>query len=284
MTSVVKIEKDEIIYFKAYLSSRNDILIQETKNPHEAFRAKYNDSTIIGYTSGNIVINNDKIKPIINDILFSIRGHKLNFDIMIGSDEAGKGEWLGPLVIAAVALNPKQVLFLQGEGVRDSKLLKSNNLLSLSNLIKSNSIDYQIISIHPKEFNDVFKQIKLDGGNLNDLLAQKHFLSINNILNKNILNKKIKIVTDEFDKVKTDFIMKDISSYTNIEFIQKPKAEEEIAVAAASILARNEREKIIDDLSNEYSIELRTLNAAEVLTQTFAKNVAKLNYIKKNDL
>ena len=149
MTSVIKIEKDEIIYFKAFLLSRTDVLIQETKSSHESFRVKKNDATIIGYTSGSIVINNDEVKPMINEILYSIREHKLNFDIMIGSDEAGKGEWLGPLVIAAVALNPKQVLFLQGEGVKDSKLLKSNNLASLSNLIKSNSIDYQIIPIYP---------------------------------------------------------------------------------------------------------------------------------------
>ena len=134
--------------------------------------------------------------------------------------------------------------------------------------------------LYPKDFNRLFKQIKLDGGNLNDLLAQKHFTSINNILTSSIIQKKIKIVIDEFDKVKTDYIMKDISSHSNIELIQKPKAEEEIAVAAASILARNEREKILDDLSIEFNVEIRSLSEADVISQPFLKDIAKVSYLK----
>lgn len=283
MTSVVKIEKDEVIYFKAFLSSRNDVHILETTNPHEAFRAKINDSTIVGYTSGSVVINNDKIKPIIDDILYDIRKHKLNYDIIIGSDEAGKGEWLGPLVVAAVALTPKQVLYLQGKGVRDSKLIKTNVIKSLSTVIKAYSVNYKIVSIYPKDFNRLFKQIKLDGGNLNDLLAQKHFISINDILTSSIIQKKIKIVIDEFDKAKTDYLMRDISSRSNIELIQKPKAEEEIAVAAASILARAEREKILDDLSTEFNVEIRSLSEADVISHPFANDIAKVSYLIKSN-
>lgn len=282
MTSVFKIGRDEVIYFKAYLSSRSDVVFLDPTTTHEAFRAKIGNYSLVGYNTGSIVYNSESLKNMIVEILCQVREHGLNFDIMIGSDEAGKGEWLGPLVIAAVALNPKQVISLQAEGVRDSKLIKSQNLKSLSELIKSNSLGYQVISIYPKEFNYIFKQIKFEGGNLNDILAQKHFLSINNILDDDKKpEKKIRIVIDEFDKVKTEYMMKDIASNPNIVFIQKPKAEEEIAVAAASILARSEREKIIDDLSNKVGRDLRSLTPTEALSSPFANEIAKLSYIDK---
>lgn len=282
MTSVLKIGKDEVIYFKAYLSSRSDVVQLDLTTTDEAFRVKIGNYSLVGYNTGSIVYNSESLKGIIVEILYQIREHKLNFDIMIGSDEAGKGEWLGPLVVSAVALNPKQVISLQAEGVRDSKLIKSQNLISLSELIKSNSLGYQVISIYPKEFNDIFKQIKFEGGNLNDILAQKHFLSINNILGDDKKpEKKIRIVIDEFDKVKTEYMMKDIASSPNIEFIQKPKAEEEVAVAAASILARREREKIIDELSIKVGRDLRSLTPAEALSSPFANEIAKLSYIDK---
>jgi len=282
LTSVLKIGKDEVIYFKAYLSSRSDVVQLDLTTTDEAFRVKIGNYSLVGYNTGSIVYNSESLKGIIVEILYQIREHKLNFDIMIGSDEAGKGEWLGPLVVSAVALNPKQVISLQAEGVRDSKLIKSQNLISLSELIKSNSLGYQVISIYPKEFNDIFKQIKFEGGNLNDILAQKHFLSINNILGDDKKpEKKIRIVIDEFDKVKTEYMMKDIASSPNIEFIQKPKAEEEVAVAAASILARREREKIIDELSIKVGRDLRSLTPAEALSSPFANEIAKLSYIDK---
>jgi len=76
-------------------------------------------------------------------------------------------------------------------------------------------------------------------------------------------------------------MMTEISSYSNVELIQKPKAEEEIAVAAASILARSERDKIIEDLSNEFSCDLKSLTPTKVLSLPFAKEIAKLSYIQK---
>ena len=151
------------------------------------FRAKINNFTIVGYDTGNIVINSDELKPLVNEILYEMRKHKLNFDISIGSDETGKGEWLGPLTIAAVALNPSQLLYLQGEGVKDSKELNISNIDKLSNIIKNNSIDYSIIPIYPIEFNYLFNKYKEEGKNLNDILADSHYKAINTII-KTIIN------------------------------------------------------------------------------------------------
>ena len=284
MTSVVKIKKDEVIYFKAFLSSRNDVSLQEIKSPHESFRGKSNGNTIVGYTSGNIVINSDELKPIVNEVLFEIRKHKLDFNFVIGSDETGKGEWLGPLTIAAVALDPDQVLYLQSEGVKDSKELSADRILLLSNLIKKNSVGYEIKSIYPIEFNYLFSKRKEDGKNLNDILAEGHYFVIDKVMNKiKRINTKIKIVIDEFDSVKTNQQMMKLSNISNIELLQKPRAEDEIAVAAASIVAKSEREKILDELSKKYNIDVRKLEPDKIMDELYAEDIVKIDYIKKKE-
>jgi len=59
VTAVIKIDPDEIIYFKAFLSSRNDVTLTDVKSDYESFRAKIDNFTIVGYDTGNIVINGD---------------------------------------------------------------------------------------------------------------------------------------------------------------------------------------------------------------------------------
>jgi len=53
----------------------------------------------------------------------------------IGSDEAGKGEWLGPLIVAAVALSRQQRSYLVTQGVMDSKELRLDVIVELAFLI-----------------------------------------------------------------------------------------------------------------------------------------------------
>lgn len=74
--------------------------------------------------------------------------------------------------------------------------------------------------------------------------------------------------------------MAQLSNISNIEFIQKPKAEDEIAVAAASILARSEREKIIDELSNKYNMNVRNLSPNKIILEPYADEIVKIDYIK----
>lgn len=281
MTSTVKIKNDEIIYFKAFLSSKKDVKLLETKSQYEAFRAKVRGGLIIGYTSGSIVINKEDILSLVNEILIDIRRHKLDFDVVIGSDEAGKGEWLGPLTIAAVALTPNQVLNFQSEGVRDSKLLKTEKIIELSNYIKENSVAFHITSISPRKFNKLFEQFKKEGKSLNNILALGHAKSIENVINKIYsLPNKIRIIIDEFDRIKTDMELRKILDVNKFHIVQKPKAEEEIAVAAASILARAEREFKIETLSKKFNIDLRNIDPINVKIKPYINDIAKVSYLK----
>jgi ribonuclease HIII len=278
MNTTIKIKEDEVIYFKAFLESRDDVTLVETKSEHEAFRAKIGKNTIVGFKTGSIVINSEELKPIVYDILVDIRRHKLEFDYIIGSDETGKGEWLGPLVVSAVALSPKQTLILQGEGVRDSKAVSLQEIDRLSNLIKNNCEYYDSYVLYPVEFNYLFETSKQKGENLNDILAEGHFQTISNVIKRLEKDNKIKVVIDEFDRLKTSQKMKELPG-ENLQIIQQPKAEEETAVAAASIIARSERERIIDELSERFDLDLRNLNKNEISNLINAEEMVKIEYI-----
>ena len=63
----------------------------------------------------------------------------------VGSDETGKGEWLGPLTIAAVALSEQQSLYLVTQGVMDSKKLRLETILELA---KIHEVDLLVVGSH----------------------------------------------------------------------------------------------------------------------------------------
>jgi len=282
VTSVVKIEKGEVIYFKAFLLSRSDVVLQEVKSQYESFRAKSNGYTIVGYTSGNIVINSDELKPMINDILYEIRKHKLNFDMVIGSDEAGKGEWLGPMVVAAVAANQEQIYELQAHGVMDSKELSLTRIRKLASVIRDHHYLRRHVIITPRRFNELYSRLKNERKTLNDLLAWGHAKVIDELL-ASLLGeeKKVRVVIDEFDRIKTEERLQRVLNLAQIEVIQRPKGEENIAVAAASIIARDMREDYIDFLCKKLRKDLRTLTVEDVVADERANEYAKVSYLRK---
>lgn len=149
----------------------------------------------------------------------------------IGTDESGKGDYFGPLVVAGVFVSEKQEKVLQELGIKDSKRLSDNRVRELSALIKK-GYPHSIVAIGPEKYNALYAKLR----NLNRLLAWAHARAIENILEEVPCSLA---VTDQFgDKLYvTNALM---TKGRGIELIQKTKAEEDPAVAAASILARAE--------------------------------------------
>jgi ribonuclease HIII len=147
----------------------------------------------------------------------------------IGTDESGKGDYYGPLVVAGVFLPADQEKVLTELGVKDSKRFSDNRVRELAKLIKK-GYTHSIVAIGPEKYNALYSKLR----NLNRLLAWAHSRAIENILEE--VNCTLAI-TDQFgDKA---FVLNALMKRgKNIELIQKPKAEEDLAVAAASILAR----------------------------------------------
>ncbi|MBN1223208.1 MAG: ribonuclease HIII [Candidatus Aminicenantes bacterium] len=165
----------------------------------------------------------------------------------IGTDESGKGDYFGPLTVAGVFLPDGQEEVLRELGVKDSKRISDGKVRKLAELIK-NGYSHSIVAIGPEKYNELYLKLR----NLNRILAWAHSRAIENILEDVPCSLA---VTDQFgDKA---FVINALMKRgRDIELIQKPKAEEDTAVAAASILARAEFLKRLYFLSKDAGVDL----------------------------
>lgn len=166
----------------------------------------------------------------------------------IGTDESGKGDFFGPLVIAAFFLPEGQEGVLCELGVKDSKRTSDARCLEIAETLKRGYPFYSIVAIGPEKYNELWGKLR----NLNRLLAWGHARAIENILERVPAGRA---VTDQFgdEKFVRNALLK---KGRDIELVQMPRAEEDPAVAAASILARAEFLTRLRGLSREFGIEL----------------------------
>lgn len=165
----------------------------------------------------------------------------------IGTDESGKGDYFGPLVVAGVFVPEDQEDVLKELGVRDSKRFSDSRVREFADLIKR-GYKHSLVVIGPEKYNDLYRKLR----NLNRILAWAHSRAIENILAEVHCGQA---VTDQFgDKLYVlNALMK---KGKKIELIQRPKAEADMAVAAASILARAEFLRRLYFLSQEMGMDL----------------------------
>jgi ribonuclease HIII len=183
-----------------------------------------------------------KISEALNTIIFgqslfeSAQKGEIKFAEYIGTDESGKGDYFGPLVVAAVYVDKSTTLELEQAGVKDSKLISDNNIKNLEYKIKKIVGDnFEIVQINPDKYNTLYASFN----NLNKIMGWAHSKTIENLLHKiNCPN----VVSDKFGNEK--LIINELKK-KNIELnlYQTPKGERFTAVAAASILARA---KVVD--------------------------------------
>jgi ribonuclease HIII len=158
----------------------------------------------------------------------------------IGCDEAGKGDYFGPLVIAAVYVDAQSETRLQSLGVRDSKLLTDSRMLSIAEEIKK-LCPHIVVPVEPKRYNELYAKT----GNLNRLLAWGHAWTLEQLLEK--APCKLAIIDQFADPSYILNALREKGRQITIE--QRTHAEEDIAVAAASILARARFVQIMEQLS-----------------------------------
>ena len=160
----------------------------------------------------------------------------------IGIDESGKGDYFGPLTVAAVYVKDEQsIQELKKIGVKDSKKLPDTRIKILAKRIKQ-ICDNEVIGITPPTYNRLYSNM----GNLNEILAWGHAQSLEKVL---IRNKDCKVaISDKFGGSQV-LLSKLKEKGNSIELIQRPKAEENLAVAAASVLARAKFVEIMESMT-----------------------------------
>ncbi len=161
----------------------------------------------------------------------------------VGSDEAGKGDFLGPLVVCALRLEAEEARKLEGGGVVDSKQLGDRRALELGAALRE---WYQpsVVRLDPAEYNAAWER----AGNLNVLLAELHARAIGEVAQPGD-----RVLVDQFGPER---LMVAALDGVDVRLEQRPRAEEELAVAAASIVARAEFLLGLAELSSEASVEL----------------------------
>ncbi len=187
----------------------------------------------------------------------------------IGTDESGKGDYFGPLVVAGVFIPEDQQNVLKELGIRDSKKISDNRVRELASLLQK-GYKHSLVAIGPERYNELYAKLR----NLNRILAWAHSRAIENILEE--VNCSV-AVTDQFgDK---SFVLNALMKKgKEIELIQKPKAEEDLAVAAASIMARAEFLKRLYFLSQDVGIDLP--KGASSLVEEVGLKLIKLHKVK----
>ncbi len=149
----------------------------------------------------------------------------------IGTDESGKGDYFGPLVICGVYVDKETSAELKKIGVKDSKELSDNSIRKISSEIKKISAGkFNLVVINPEKYNQLHEKVK----NVNRILGWAHAKVLENLL---INNPAGEAISDKFGD--ESYIRNSLQEKgKNILLHQLTKAERYTAVAAASILAR----------------------------------------------
>ncbi len=230
------------------------------------WKATHEKTTIVAFLSGKLTVagkgTSDIVQFVIEpEVLKEARygyatEHKLDANPEMlqphaGIDESGKGDFFGPLVIAAVYTEGAEVPALLKAGVADSKTIKSDKrILALADEIRQRTLGrFSVVSIGPETYNRLYAKI----GNLNRLLAWGHARALENLLEKAPLCPRA--ISDQFGS-QTLVQRALLEKGRSLKLEQHPRAEADVAVAAASILARAEFITRLAQLGTKLSLNL----------------------------
>ena len=273
--------------------------------PYAVFQAKEADTTVTLYESGKAVFQgisadidanmwaemekhlnpnkNIEMKKADNTkAKEKIKNDKVHFSSSIGSDEVGTGDYFGPIVVTAAFVSKENIPFLEKLGVKDSKKLTDEMILKIvPEIIKK--IPYSSMVFTNEEYNKKYSSSM----NLNAIKAILH----NKVLTNMVLKEKNYdyIIIDQFTTPSSYFkYLKDAQNVLkNVTFITKAE-DQNLAVAAASLISRYIFLKEFDKLSKELNISIPK-GAGDIVNEVGAKivkehgsdilnKIAKLNF------
>jgi ribonuclease HIII len=265
-----------------------------TKPNYTLFSAQKKGVSCTLYTSGKLTVQGkDKdefiayyLEPeILKSLAYTYPEIGVDMTAHIGVDEAGKGDFFGPLCVAGVQANEEGIKKLLAMGVKDSKKMSDKTIMALAAKIRP-EVPYTVIRIFPTKYNELYAGFQ----NLNRLLAWGHATAISELVEKTGCKEAL------IDQFANESLVENALKKKNIaiNLKQRPRAEEDPVVAAASILARAAFVDGIDQLSKEAGLELpkgasaQVLVAGRKLAEMYGKEAlgkyAKLHFKTYNEL
>lgn len=147
----------------------------------------------------------------------------------IGIDESGKGDFFGPLVISAARIGPEDEAWLRESGLKDSKQLTEGAIKRLAATLRK-AIPSETVVIPPPRYNELMTKM----GNLNKLLAWGHGRALESLLEQTTAEL---VIADKFANLAVLEGAR-MEQGRKLRYLAVPRAEADLAVAAASVLAR----------------------------------------------
>ncbi|MBI5274698.1 MAG: ribonuclease HIII [Chlamydiales bacterium] len=252
------------------------------------FSAKKTGISISLYQNGKLTVQGKNKKEwiefylepeILQDLSFTHKEAYVDTTPRIGSDEAGKGDFFGPLCVCSLFCDEAGIKQLVQLGVKDSKTLSDNKIIQLAKEIKKIA-QFDRICISPRKYNELYEKFN----NLNHLLAWAHAKAIENV---HLKTNCFKVIVDKFASpllIETNMKKKSLS----LDITQIVKAESDVVVAAASILAREGFVLAMDKLSQDYDMTIpkgassQVIEAGKLFVKRFGRErlpeVAKMHF------
>ena len=233
-----------------------------SEQPYARWKAVLEKTNVVAYNSGKLTVQGGGTEDFVTFLLEPEILHTFTFgyeeepaeeavDPHGGVDESGKGDFFGPLCIAGVYADEVTGPKLRAIGCCDSKLIKSSKkIMELSAGIREIAGNgWTVVVIGPESYNRLYAKF----GNLNRLLAWGHARVIENLLEK--VPACPRMLSDKFADER--LIRRALLTRgREIRLDQRTKAESDVAVAAASILSREQFLRGMAKLEAEFGIEL----------------------------
>lgn len=235
--------------------------------PYARYAGSKEKVQLVFYESGKLVVQGKGTQEFVEFVLEPVvlgeakLGYEtvLNPDLLlprIGVDESGKGDFFGPLCIAGVYVNATIVEAWKVAGIKDSKSISSDRKMGeLAEVIKNTpGCVWSVVPVGNEAYNRLYAKMK----SVNRLLAWGHARVIENLMNDRAkMNPPpVRAISDQFASSKEVVAKALMAQGREVELVQRHKAEEDLAVAAASILARKEFVTRLAALEKQFGIKL----------------------------
>ena len=245
--------------------------------PHARFSGAKKDFNLTFYASGKLVVQGKGTADFVQFVLEPqiLQEARLGYettlqpellDPRLGIDESGKGDFFGPLCIAGVYVNAEILQAWKDVGIRDSKAISSDaQIAKLAEAIRNTPGCVQsVVPIGPEAYNRMHGMNK----SVNRVLAWGHARVIENLLGQRhrMHPLPVRAISDQFAADKSTIEKALMALGRDLELVQRHKAESDLAVAAASILARDEFVRRLKKLEQAFGLPLPKGASAAVET------------------
>ena len=235
--------------------------------PYARFAAEKDKTNVVFYESAKLVIQGKGTQEFIEFVLEPeiLKEARLGYEAVLnpelllprfGVDESGKGDFFGPLCVAGAYINESVIRAWKDAGVRDSKHISSDKRIrELAELIQNTpGCVTSVVPIGNESYNRLYAKMK----SVNAMLAWGHARVIENLMGQRhrMTPPPVRAISDQFASSKEVVAKALMTLGREIELVQKHRAEEDLAVAAASILARNEFVTRLGKLEKQFEMKL----------------------------